>query len=88
MIITQAPLNAQITLEQVYPDASGKLSMVNFELSGMKYLLKNAEPGNRNLAFYNLDHSLWKTIDCNSFPGAESCASQGTYSIFSFAIHF
>ncbi len=82
MIIKQAPLSAQITLEQVYPNASVKLSMVNFEFSGMKYMVKNIDPGNRYLTFYNLDHSLWKTIDCNTFPGAEYCGSPGSYSYY------
>ncbi len=73
MIISQVPLSAQITLEQVYPNASLGLYMVDLELSGMKYLEKNDDQGNRFLKFYNLDHSLWKTIDCNAFPVTESC---------------
>lgn len=63
-----ATSQAQITLEQVYPDARESLFMVNLEISGPKYVFKSEEENNRFLKFYNLDHSLWKTIDCNSFP--------------------
>lgn len=59
---------AQITLESTYPNGRVKLSMVDLEISGMKYLLKNDDAGNRFLKLYNLNHSLWKTIDCNGFP--------------------
>lgn len=61
-------LKAQITLERKYLDAATGFYMVNLELSGMKYIHKSDVQGYRFLKFYNLDHSLWKTIDCNSFP--------------------
>lgn len=68
-------LLSQITLETSYASASSKLYMVNLEVSGMKYLYKNDAPGNRFLKFYNLNHSLWKTIDCNAFPTMQQCAT-------------
>ncbi|MFH1321970.1 MAG: T9SS type A sorting domain-containing protein [Bacteroidota bacterium] len=72
-------LFGQITLEYVYPGAMQKLYMINFEISGMKYLVKSDVQGNRFLKFYNLNHSLWKTINCNSFPTTELCGSPGTF---------
>lgn len=66
---------SQIQLEHVYPNGSQKLYMVDLELSGMKYVEKSMEPGNRYLKFYNLDHTLWKTIDVNPFPKTQICSS-------------
>lgn len=59
---------SQITLETTYQNASRGLFMLNLETSGMKYVVKSEEPGARFLKFYNLDHSLWKTIDINPMP--------------------
>lgn len=59
---------SQVTLDTIYNDARIKLFMVNLEVSGMKYVLRGETQGNRFLKFYNLDHSLWKTIDLNPFP--------------------
>jgi hypothetical protein len=42
--------------------------MVNLEVSGMKYIVVNRSENNRNVKLYNLDHSIWKTIDLNSCP--------------------
>ncbi len=70
---------AQITLEQTYPDGDTKLYMVDLEISGIKYLLKSDVQGNRFLKFYNLDHSLWKTIDCNSFPTTNDPMGEAVY---------
>ena len=68
LFIYAQTINAQITLDYVYPNASTKLYMVNLEVSGIKYVLKSDVAGNRFINFYNLNHSLWKTINCNSFP--------------------
>lgn len=68
LFIFTLSMNAQITLDYVYPNASTKLYMVNLEVSGIKYVLKSDVAGNRFINFYNLNHSLWKTINCNSFP--------------------
>lgn len=61
---------AQVTLDTIYNDARLKLYMVNLEISGMKYVLRGETQtqGSRFLKFYNLDHSLWKTIDLTPFP--------------------
>ena len=67
-LLLSMPAIAQITLEQEYVGAKLSLFMVNLEYSGMKYVSKSEVPGNRFLKFYNLDHSLWKTIDCDSLP--------------------
>jgi len=72
------PLYSQITLETIYPHAKTKLYMVNLEISGMKYLFKNDSIGNRFLKFYNLDHTLWKTINCNPFPTMVNCGGSGS----------
>src|SRR5688572_24330670 len=64
---------SQITLDTVYPNAAVKLFMVNLEISGMKYVVKSMVPGDRYLKFYNLDHSLWKFIDCDTFPAMVDC---------------
>lgn len=64
---------SQITLDTVYSNASVKLFMVNLEVSGVKYVVKSMTPGDRFLKFYNLDHSFWKFIDCDSFPAMVDC---------------
>lgn len=61
-------LKAQVYLDTIYANARIKLYMVNLEVSGMKYVLRGEAQGNRFLKFYNLDHSLWKTIDLNPMP--------------------
>src|ERR1044072_8100003 len=59
---------AQITLDHAYTSGNRhELFMVNLENSGPKYVLKCSDSGNRYLKFYNLNHSLWKTINCNAF---------------------
>lgn len=59
---------AQITLEYTYPTAAANLYMVDLELSGMKYIQVSRFENDRKIQLYNLDHSIWKTIDCNNFP--------------------
>jgi hypothetical protein len=73
---------AQIILETSYPAASSKFYMVNLETSGTKYVYKNDAQGNRFLKFYNLDHSLWKTINCNVFPTTQHCGNPNTQYFF------
>lgn len=73
LLTSLGKLSSQITLETTYPGADRKLYMVNLEVSGPKYVLKSEVPNNRYLKFYNLDHSLWKTIDCNNMPIAQYC---------------
>jgi len=73
---------SQITIDAVYPNAERKLFMVNLEISGMKYVVKNQAEGDRYLKFYNLDHSLWKTIDCNPFPTTIICGPDEPIYVF------
>jgi hypothetical protein len=82
-ILVSPSLYSQITYETTYTGAGMKLYMVNLEISGMKYLVKTEDSGNRYLKFYNLDHSLWKTIDCNPFPAMELCGDPG-YILYNF----
>lgn len=58
---------AQITLEHTYDTAALELMMVDLEVSGKKYvhIHKDYNVGERKILLYNLDHSLWKTIDCS-----------------------
>lgn len=67
VLLSTTRAGAQITLDHTYPTGISDLYMVNFEVSGPKYVLKTQDSGNRYLKFYNLNHSLWKTIDCNPF---------------------
>lgn len=83
LIVSAKNSLAQITLEHTYVGGSKSLFMVDFELSGMKYVLKSEVAGNRFLKFYNLDHSFWKSIDCNSFPAMTFCGSSGAQYKFS-----
>jgi len=65
--------SAQITLDETYANAGfsgGTLSwqtleVVRLELGGDKFVFRDNE--NKTLKFYNLDHSLWKSI---SYSGA------------------
>lgn len=79
---------AQIALEHTYdsassfycnsptitdPSTTGELMIINFEVSGERYVKINK--WGRNISIYDLNHSLLKTISlasftlCNSFPG-------------------
>lgn len=58
----------QVILEATYDSASTNLYMINLEISGQKYVKVTKTVNNRFIYLFNLDHSPWKTIDCNSFP--------------------
>lgn len=53
-------LNAQVTLEKKYDYST---SVVEFETLGFKYYLMDVPTGQCRI--YNLDNSLFKTINCN-----------------------
>ena len=65
--------SAQITLDETYANAGftggnfswQTLEVVRLELDGDKFVFRDNE--NKTLKFYNLDHSLWKSI---SYSGA------------------
>jgi len=62
-------VRAQITLEATYDTASIKLYMVNLELSGQKYIKVDRDSiSGRRVRLYDLNHSLWKTIDLSFLP--------------------
>lgn len=60
-------LSAQITLEKSYPVNNGgntnddDLQVIRLEVSGYKYALRDVQANQVRL--YNLDHSIWKTIN-------------------------
>ncbi|WP_276131926.1 T9SS type A sorting domain-containing protein [Polluticoccus soli] len=60
-------LSAQITLEKSYPVNNGgnandnDLQVIRLEISGHKYALRDLQANQVRL--YNLDHSIWKTIN-------------------------
>ncbi|MFY9309945.1 MAG: T9SS type A sorting domain-containing protein [Bacteroidia bacterium] len=61
-------VNAQITLEHTYNSAGSlvafpnyqQLYIVNLEVDGEKYVF--VDRANKEVKFYNLNHTLWKTI--------------------------
>lgn len=70
-------VKGQITLEHTYDSAStmglpsttyksGQLMIVNFEVSGERYVKINRMGA--NISIYDMSHSLLKTIDCSGLP--------------------
>ncbi len=68
---------AQITLEYTYDSASslalssnnfkgGQLLVINFEISGERYVRINRMGD--NISIYDMNHSLLKVIDCSALP--------------------
>ena len=61
--------NGQINLEATYDSAAMNLYMVTLEVDGDKFVkIQRGDSAYRFIKLYNLNHSLWKTIDCNAFP--------------------
>lgn len=60
-----AGLNAQVTLEKKYDYST---SVVKLETLGYKYFLMDVPAGQCRI--YNLDHSLFKTVNCNVPSGS------------------
>jgi hypothetical protein len=60
LFLTFTVLNAQVTLEKKYDYST---SVVELENAGFKYYLMDVPNGQCRL--YNIDHSLFKTINCN-----------------------
>jgi hypothetical protein len=76
-------VQAQITLDHAYTSSTrDEIFMVSLENSGPKYVLKCTDSGSRYLKFYNLNHSLWKTINCNSFKTTVQPVNGQTQFIF------
>ena len=59
IIVLSIITNAQITLEQTFPDSLG-LFVINLETSGSKYVQYN---GKNLVKLYNMDHSIFKEIN-------------------------
>lgn len=57
--------NAQITLENTY-SASSSVNLINLSVSGYKYATVNSLT--HQVKFYNMNHSLWKTINLIAGP--------------------
>jgi hypothetical protein len=71
VIFSQA--KAQIVFEHEYDSAStanntNQLYMIDLEVDGEKYVRVTRDSANRYITLYNLNHSLYKQISCNSFP--------------------
>ena len=68
-LTSRQTLKAQITLVHTYDSASaitspgGQLFMVNFEVEGLKYVNFQYPNNSKIIQIYNLDHSLYKTIN-------------------------
>ncbi len=76
--------NAQMTLDHTYPDGSssgtwannGPLQVIDLLLSGKKFAQNDML--NSKVYIYNMDHSLWKTIN---LPTVTNCFPQNAYYI-------
>lgn len=73
LVLISAKASSQITLEHSYPNGRYKVSIVELSNSGKKYQWVNTSTG--ELKLYNLDHSLFKSMN---FP----LASAGQSSVF------
>lgn len=84
---------AQLALEAIHDSAatgssySGSLAIVNLEVDGEKYCRIIRTTTLRRIDFYNLDHSYWKGIDCNSFPMLSSLGPSPTPIPFFYAMY-
>lgn len=77
----------QITLEATYDTASSNLYMVTLEVDGDKYVKVERQTfSHRAIILYNLNHSIWKTIDCSSFPKTDSCNGYLNYGRYNFQV--
>lgn len=73
-LLSGITVNAQISLEHSYhvPQSEGErdLQVINLEISGYKYAL--IDKGANQVRLYNLNHSVWKTININMPSGYTS----------------
>ena len=60
LLLATFVLNAQVTLDKKYDYST---SVVKFETLGYKYYLMDVPNGQCRI--YNIDHSLFKTVNCN-----------------------
>jgi hypothetical protein len=80
-------VKAQINLEATYDTASANLYIVTLEVDSDKYVkVERQNSAHRAIILYNLDHSIWKTIDCSSFPKFDSCGGSLNYGRYNFEV--
>ncbi|MEI6509178.1 MAG: T9SS type A sorting domain-containing protein [Bacteroidota bacterium] len=61
LLLNITKISAQITLEHVYPTPTNRFQLIKLSAVGQKYVIESqGKPYILN--FYNLDHSLYKTI--------------------------
>lgn len=67
-LLISVSVNAQINLENTYnvSAANSSLTIVQLANSGYKYVLN--EPSENQVKLYNMNHSLWKTINVPLIP--------------------
>ena len=66
LLIATLYCNAQLTFQHTYPSSAvGNLKVVDLLLSGRKYCVQTSS----QTILYNLDHSIWKTINYPVLPG-------------------
>ncbi|MFT4598652.1 MAG: hypothetical protein ACJAR8_001283 [Bacteroidia bacterium] len=70
MVFGSLRASSQITLEHTYTVAESQtqLGIINLSSSGYKYILAGTN-ANSQVKLYNLDHSLWKTINVPALSG-------------------
>lgn len=72
IFIAIAKINSQITLEKTYDSATLNLYIVNLEKAGQKYVRivrgRQYDTTRFSLNLYNMDHSIYKSINLSSLP--------------------
>lgn len=66
-VLVSASMNAQIDLEHKY-EQQGIYTTVQLANSGFKYVLFDNAGSSAQIKLYNVNHSLWKTIDVPNAP--------------------
>lgn len=69
MLCTLVLAKAQVTLESSqYTSPGGDLRFIHLERAGFKYALTNANQGPTQFKLYNLNHTLYRTINIGPLP--------------------
>src|SRR5690349_9416398 len=68
LILLSTVSKAQITLEATYDSSYASVYVVNLEQAGEKFIRLDQDSAKRQIRLYNLNHSLWKTINLNAMP--------------------
>lgn len=67
-ILYESKLFAQIVLEQNYDSSAYNFTYVKMQHYGEKYVVAKTKSNNFDIKFYNLNHSLWKSITNVAVP--------------------